>query len=66
VIAPGEHLWSISAEHLAARAGRPVAQLTPADIAPYWWRVVELNRSRLRSGDANLLYPGETVELPLL
>jgi hypothetical protein len=66
VVAPGEHLWSISAEHLAARAGRPVAQLTPADIAPFWWRVVELNRSRLRSGDANLLYPGEAVELPLL
>jgi hypothetical protein len=66
VIAPGEHLWSIAAEHLAASAGRPVAQLAPADIAPYWRRVVELNRSRLRSGDANLVYPGETVELPLL
>ncbi len=25
VVAPGEHLWSISADHLAASAGRPVA-----------------------------------------
>ena len=36
------------------------------DVAPYWLRVVELNRHRLRSGNANLVYPGEVVELPPL
>jgi len=29
-------------------------------------RVVELNRTRLRSGNPNLVYPGEVVELPPL
>jgi hypothetical protein len=66
VIAPGEHLWSISADHVAASTGRPSSELRPADIAPYWWRVVETNQSRLRSGNASLVYPGEVVDLPPL
>jgi hypothetical protein len=60
----GDHLWSIAAEHLAAITGQ--ADPSAADIGPYWWRVVELNRSRLRSGNPNLVYPGEVVELPPL
>jgi resuscitation-promoting factor RpfA len=66
VIAPGDHLWSIAARHLAAGTRRSRADLTPADIAPYWRRVVEHNRPRLRSGDPDLVYPGEEVELPPL
>jgi hypothetical protein len=52
-IAPGEHLWSIAASHAA-------------DVAPYWRSLVELNRPHLRSGDPDLVYPGETIELPPL
>lgn len=66
VIAPGEHLWSIAADHVAASTGRRIAELTPADIAPYWSRLVELNRSHVRSRNVNLVYPGEVVELPAL
>jgi nucleoid-associated protein YgaU len=50
-ISPGEHLWSIAASHAA-------------DVGPYWRRLVALNRPHLRSGDPNLVYPGETIELP--
>jgi hypothetical protein len=50
-ISPGEHLWSIAATYAA-------------DVAPYWRRLVALNRPHLRSGDPNLVYPGETIELP--
>ncbi|MGH9033301.1 MAG: LysM peptidoglycan-binding domain-containing protein, partial [Acidimicrobiia bacterium] len=54
VIAPGESLWTIAA-----------AQVAPeADVAPYWAQVVEANRATLRSGNPNLIYPGEVVELP--
>jgi nucleoid-associated protein YgaU len=56
VVSPGEHLWSIAAAHLGA--------VTAVDIAPYWRRVVEHNQPRLRSGDPNLVYPGEVIELP--
>jgi hypothetical protein len=64
VIGPGEHLWSIAADRVAAATGRRTAELMPADIAPYWRRLVELNRSGLRSGNVNLVYPAEVVELP--
>ncbi|HEY3095593.1 MAG TPA: hypothetical protein VGK05_02040 [Acidimicrobiia bacterium] len=64
VIVSGEHLWSIAARHLAAGTGRSSADLTPADIAPYWRRVVEHNRPELRSGEPDLVYPGEVIELP--
>jgi hypothetical protein len=62
----GEHLWSIGAAHLAMTTGRAVRDLTAADIAPYWVRVVEMNRGRLQSGNPNLVYPGEVLELPPL
>jgi len=60
----GEHLWSIAAGQVARATGRPPADLSPADVALYWLRVVELNRHRLHSGNPNLVYPGEVVELP--
>jgi hypothetical protein len=63
-VTPGEHLWSIAAERVATSTGRSPADLSPADIAPYWVRVVEINRPRLRSHNPNLVYPGEVVELP--
>jgi hypothetical protein len=62
----GEHLWSIAAAQVATATGKPPADLSPADVAPYWLRVVDLNRHRLRSGNPNLVYPGEVVELPPL
>jgi hypothetical protein len=46
--------------------GKSPADLALADIAPYWLRVVEINLPRLRSGNPNLVYPGEVVELPPL
>jgi hypothetical protein len=66
VVTRGEHLWSIAAGRVATAAGKLPADLSPADIAPYWRRVVEINRLRLRSGNANLVHPGEIVELPPL
>jgi hypothetical protein len=63
-VAPGEHLWSIAAARVAVRTGRAADDLTSAEIAPYWSRVVEMNRSRLRSGDPSLVYPSEIIELP--
>ena len=63
-VTSGEHLWSIAAGQVATATGKAPADLSPADVAAYWLRVVELNRHRLRSGNPNLVYPGEVVELP--
>jgi hypothetical protein len=62
VVEPGESLWSIAASHLAEARGRSVSE---QEIAPYWRQVVELNRARLvNPSDADLLFTGQTVELP--
>lgn len=54
VVAAGESLWTIAAARVAPGA----------EVAPYWARVVDANRQSLRSGNPNLIYPGEVVELP--
>ena len=57
VVQPGDHLWKISARHLGETAD-------DREIAPYWRSVVEVNAPHLRSGDPDLIYPGEVVEMP--
>jgi len=61
VVVRGDHLWKISERHLGSVLGR---EATASQITPYWRRVIEVNRGSLRSGDPNLIYPGEVVTLP--
>lgn len=57
VVVQGDHLWKISARHLGDGA-------SDREVTPYWSEVVEVNTPNLRSGDPDLIYPGEIVELP--
>lgn len=61
IVAKGDHLWKISGHHLHRVLGR---QASNVEISPYWRRVIETNRTKLRSGDPDLIYPGEVVTLP--
>lgn len=54
----GDNLWTISRRHLVD-LGEDLDRL-PA----YWAKVVGVNRGLLRSGNPDLIYPGETVLLP--
>lgn len=63
-VTAGDSLWEIAAAQVASATGRERAALSPAEIAGYWVRVCEANRGRLVSGDLNLIYAGEVVELP--
>ena len=59
VVVEGDHLWKISERRLA--------QSSPdAEIGPYWREVVEVNTPHLKSGDPDLIYPGEVVDLPAI
>ena len=60
-MAPGDSLWRLAEEMVGERLGRPASD---AEVAPYWQSLVDANRSRLRSGDPDVLFPGETVLLP--
>lgn len=57
VVERGDHLWKISARHLGPEA-------TEGEVAPYWREVIMVNTPQLRSGDPDLIYPGEVVRLP--
>lgn len=61
VVEPGDHLWKLAEERMREVLGR-----TPEDseVAPYWRKVIDVNRSRLRSGDPDLIFPGEEIVLP--
>ena len=61
VVVSGESLWSIASAALMEHLGtRPSLD----DVDFYWRAVVTTNLPRLQSGDADLIFPGETVVLP--
>jgi nucleoid-associated protein YgaU len=53
VVQPGENLWQIA---------RTVAGAS--DVMPYWHALVAENQATLRSGNPNLIFPGEILRLP--
>jgi nucleoid-associated protein YgaU len=57
----GDNLWVICRRHLTGGLGRLPAN---EEIAPYWRQVIARNQSSLISGNADLIYPGEVIELP--
>ena len=63
-MARGDNLWAIAAARLAEVRGRSAAELSDREVAAYWMRVVEANKGHLRSGDPDLIYPGEDIILP--
>lgn len=57
VVAPGDNLWVIAAAQLPRDA-------TLAQIHAHWQALVAVNRDALRSGDPDLIHPGERLVLP--
>lgn len=58
----GDHLWRIARRRLEEVMGRGV---TSGQIARYWRSLIDHNVDRLRSGDPDLIYPGEVIVLPV-
>jgi hypothetical protein len=56
----GDNLWTIAAGHLADTG----VTRSDGQIAPYWRELVQDNRAGLRSGNPDLIFPGESVALP--
>jgi nucleoid-associated protein YgaU len=63
-VAEGESLWRIARDHLAQTRGGAADKPAIREVAAYWQRVKEANRLRLRSGDPDLISPGEQIVLP--
>lgn len=63
-VRPGDHLWSIAADHLGAHADQP-----PSDdqVAAHWRRLIDANRDRLVDpANPDLILPGQQFVLPSL
>ena len=63
-VVAGDNLWTIAADHM--RATLLDRTIDSAEIAPHWRRIIELNTPNLKSGDPNLIYPGERIVLPAI
>ena len=63
-VVEGDNLWTIARDHLARVTRRRAADLSEREIARYWLDVVDANRAGLRSGDPDVIFPGETIKLP--
>jgi len=63
-VVEGENLWTISRDQLAQVTDRRASELSDHEIAAYWLRVIAANRDSLRSGDPDLIFPGESIQLP--
>lgn len=63
VVRAGDHMWSLAEERLASVRGRTVSD---SETALYWLEVIAVNLSRIRSGDPDLIFPGETLILPAI
>ncbi len=57
----GDHLWAIAGKRLTEVRGQTPDE---GEHARYWVRLVDANRGRIRSGDPDLIFPGEVIELP--
>ena len=61
-VQPGDCFWSIAEKVLLGRTGRAPA---PAEIVPYWRRLIETNRAALADpANPDLVFPGQTFTLP--
>ena len=59
VVVRGDNMWKL--------AQRRIEEVSPQSaVSPYWRTVVDANRGSIRSGNPDLIYPGETLELPAL
>lgn len=63
-VAPGDNLWTIAVNRVALASGIAPDDVSDGDARAYWLRLLDANRAHLRSGDPNLIFPGETLELP--
>lgn len=61
VVVPGDNLWRIARARIEATVPH---RATDGEVVRYWRRLVDENRTTLRSGDPNLIFPGEILRVP--
>jgi LysM repeat protein len=60
VVQRGESFWTIARAELSANGHRP----SDAEVSRYWRALIAANIAKVRNGDPNLIYPGQSFDLP--
>ncbi len=63
-VVPQDNLWVIAEATIAHAQGIDVDDVRMADLIPYWRELCDAASETLRSGDPDLIYPGEVALLP--
>lgn len=64
VVVPGDNLWRLAAQRVAAARGTDPAAVPDRDVHAYWVRVLAANADTIPSRNPDLIHPGDTVLLP--
>jgi nucleoid-associated protein YgaU len=65
IVEPGDSFWSIAAEIVSVPPHGAGGQPSDRQVAGYWRRLIEANRSRLLDpANPDLLVPGQELILP--
>ncbi len=62
-VVPGDNFWAIAKAHVQSNTGH---EPNNAEVANYWVKLIEANKATIRSGDPDLIFPGEVFTLPPL
>lgn len=60
-VEPGDNFWVIAQRQVEAKLGRAPSN---EEVRAYWMVLIEANRGNFRSGNPNLIFPGEQFVLP--
>ncbi len=60
-VVSGDNFWKIARQQVRDAKGEEPSN---AEIANYWVRLIDANRDNIRSGDPDLIFPGEVFVLP--
>jgi hypothetical protein len=62
-VVSGDNFWNIAKTQVQSSLGRAPSN---AETANYWVKLIDSNKSNIRSGDASLIFPGEVFTLPAI
>lgn len=62
-VVAGDNLWTMAEQSLTAAWDRAPST---AETAGYWRQLIDRNADGLRSGDPDLIHPGEVIHLPAI
>ncbi|HEY3143827.1 MAG TPA: LysM peptidoglycan-binding domain-containing protein, partial [Acidimicrobiales bacterium] len=61
MVEPGDHFWGLAERQLETAWGRSVSA---EEIVPYWRNLIDANQVNIRSGNPDLIFPGEQFSAP--